>query len=96
MSNDERVERELALLFRERRPSLLAQIDVIRDYRHGLAGAEQAREAAHRLAGTLGLFGFSELGDAASHVEADLAATAQSPIGRLDDFIERARSLLSG
>ena len=95
MSKDERVERELALLFRERRPSLLAQIDVIRDYRHGLAGAEHARESAHRLAGTLGLFGFSELGQEASRMEADLLIGRIQSVTQLDDFIERAVRLLS-
>lgn len=95
LTNDERIQRELALLLRERRPGLLAQIDMIRDYQHGLASTEQARESAHRLAGTLGLFGFSDLGHEASRLEVDLSSGTMPLDARLDDFVERATALLS-
>ena len=95
MTNDERIHQELASLLRERRSGLLAQVDVIRNYRHGLTGAEQARESAHRLAGTLGLFGFCELGQEASRMEASLSIDRIQSVAQLDDFIERAIRLLS-
>ena len=94
MANDDRIEQELTRLFHERRPGLLAQIDVLCDYRYGLTGAEKARESAHRLAGTLGLFGLSDLGRQAAQLEADLSEGTSRHGSQLDDFIERAVALL--
>ncbi|MEY3340388.1 MAG: hypothetical protein RLZZ269_299 [Actinomycetota bacterium] len=96
MSREDRLAYELTLLFRDRRHSLLVQVDVIGDYRRGLVDADRARESAHRLAGTLGLFGFSELGREASRIELDLSERRATPDALLDDFIERLTVLLNG
>ncbi|MBU3688675.1 MAG: hypothetical protein B7C54_03910 [Acidimicrobiales bacterium mtb01] len=95
MPNHERVEQELAALLRASRTTLIVQVDIIRGYRRGVVDRDRAREAAHRLAGTLGLFGFGELGLSASRIERDLESGAVSSGGSFDEFIERATDLLS-
>lgn len=55
---------------------------------------EGALAAAHKLSGTLGMFGYHEASACASEIESALAGSSFPDSGRLDELVARLRGLL--
>lgn len=94
MTGDERIRTELARLLHQRRATLLVDVGLLETFRRSGGSVDAARGAAHRLAGTLGLFGLSELGQMASELDERIGEKSDSIQLLLEHFVDRATAEL--
>ena len=83
----------LAEMWRRSRPSVLERVDILRAVYEQLGidaqnmeAQQRGREAAHKLAGILGVFGLSEGGEIASEIEGLLKSAMPLTAGDLAEF----------
>lgn len=95
MNDRDSINRELTALLHTRRSSLIADVEVLRGFVTNTIPRATARDSAHRLAGTLGLFGLGSLGSDAREIEDELASpsselASESLLVRIEGFSTRA------
>lgn len=86
----------LAEIWRRSRPSVLERVDILRSVYEQLGidaqnmeAQQRGREAAHKLAGILGVFGLSEAGEIASEIEGLLTSAMPLKASDLAEFGEQ-------